>query len=481
MTTIIHIISLLIIGTIPIIFASVQPWVWSAYCLSMIVAFILHIWSRINQSPLSRINWQQFTVILFFGLTLMLCLPFPYQAIAWLSPARAELLSQAWALTGDSPAWRTLSYLPGAAFGWWGFLLSLGLFYRVVSDLCADRKMLKSLVFVMIGVGLLEAVYGLIQALVPSMGVLWVDYIQAYIGTSRGTFINRNNFAGFIEMIWPLALGITLAMAGRTHSLKSALGSESLNRQALMALGIIVLLLALIFTRSRGGIISGMAGFLTFSILARKGMKGVARQTRVLLGGIIVLLGVYILTIGIGPVTHRFLSIGSDGSSRLEIWRDSLPIVRAHPLGIGLGNYENVFAVYNRSTSSDQTVIYAHNDYLQLLVEAGWAGFMVLMTGFLIFLVKHLRRINQLDCRRDPLKFYLAVGAFSGLVSMTVHSFFDFNLQIPANCLYFVVLMAVLSACTYPCTPPPDASTRPPHRDHNLMIFSRNASFPIKR
>jgi hypothetical protein len=58
------------------------------------------------------------------------------------------------------------------------------------------------------------------------------------------------------------------------------------------------------------------------------------------------------------------------------------------------------------------------------------------------------RRIKQLDFQRDPLRFFLAVGAFSGLISMTVHGLFDFNLQIPANCLYFVVLMAVLSACT---------------------------------
>jgi hypothetical protein len=136
-----------------------------------------------------------------------------------------------------------------------------------------DRKMLHRIVFVMIGIGLLEAVYGLIQALVPSMGVLWVDYVQSYQGTARGTFINRNNFSGFIEMIWPLALGATLAMTGRARSLKSALQSDSLNRQALMALGIIVFLLALIFTRSRAGIVSGLIGFLVFTIMARTGMK----------------------------------------------------------------------------------------------------------------------------------------------------------------------------------------------------------------
>ncbi|MBC2710759.1 MAG: O-antigen ligase family protein [Desulfosarcina sp.] len=287
--------------------------------------------------------------------------------------------------------------------------------------------MLKRVVFVMIGIGLIEAVYGLIQALVPSMGVLWVDYVQAYLGTARGTFINRNNFAGFIEMIWPLALGITLAMTGRVYSLKEALGSDKLNRQALMALGIIVFLLALIFTRSRAGIVSGLIGFLVFSIMARTGMKDVALQTRVLLGGIIVLLCIYTMTIGVGPIMERFLTIGGDGNSRMDIWRDSLPIIKDHPLGIGLGNYENVFQVYNQSFITDKTVIHAHNDYLQLLIETGWIGFFAIVGGFLIFLGKSARRIKRLDFRRDPLRFYLAVGAFSGLISMTVHSMFDFN------------------------------------------------------
>jgi hypothetical protein len=51
---------------------------------------------------------------------------------------------------------------------------------------------------------------------------------------------------------------------------------------------------------------------------------------------------------------------------------------------------------------------------------------------------------------KDPMRFFLAVGAFSGLVSLAFHSFFDFNLQIPANCVYFVTLMAILCACCGP-------------------------------
>ena len=40
-----------------------------------------------------------------------------------------------------------------------------------------------------------------------------------------------------------------------------------------MALGVVVLLLALIFTRSRAGIFSGLIGFLAFSIMTRTGRK----------------------------------------------------------------------------------------------------------------------------------------------------------------------------------------------------------------
>ena len=450
----------------PILFAAVQPWVWSTYCLLMIAAFILHLWTMENQSGFPRVRSLKILVTLFFIWTFFLCIPFPHPVLAFLSPTRSEILSRTWVLTGSSPAWQTLSYLPRDAFSRWVFLLGLGLFFIVVRDLCRERKILQRIVFLIIGIGLIEALYGLIQALVPSMGVLWVDYVQSYLGTARGTFINRNNFAGFIEMIWPLALGSTLAMAGRLTSLKAALNSDKLNRQAMMALGIIVFLLALIFTRSRGGIISGLVGFLTFSVLARSGMRAVAKHTRVLLGGIAVLLLIYMTTIGIEPIMKRFLAIRGDGSSRMDIWRDSLPIVRDYPLGIGLGNYENVFAVYNRSLTSDKTVIYAHNDYLQLLIETGGVGFLAIISGFFIFLRKSARRIKQLDFRRDPLRFYLAVGAFSGLISISIHSLFDFNLQIPANCLYFVVLMAVLSACTHPYRRLPEALTDSPHADY---------------
>jgi O-antigen ligase len=448
MMNLIPMIACFIIGTIPILFGAVQPRVWSFYGLLMTAAFVLAIWIMPGPSLFNSLRKVYKPVALFFMWTLFLCLPVSFPVLSIFSPNRAEILSTAGSLTGVLPARAPMAYASGSALAWWVFLLGLGLFFLVVRELCMQKKMLERLVFVMIAIGVAESVYGLIQALVPTMGVLWIDYVHAYLGTARGTFINRNNFAGLIEMIWPLALGLTLAMGGRMHSFKAALASDRLNRQALMALGIIVFLLSLILTRSRAGIACGFIGFLTYWFMARRGIRMMASQSRLLMGGIVVLLAVYTMSIGIGPVMKRFLAIAGDSSSRLDIWRDSLPMVIDYPLGIGLKGYADVFKVYQHTFVSNKTVIYAHNDYLQLLIETGWIGFIALLGSFLVFLVRCARRIHKLDFREYPLHFYLAVGAFSGLVSIAVHSLFDFNLQIPADGLYFVVLIAILSACT---------------------------------
>ena len=446
-----QIFTLFIIGTIPILFAAVQPWVWSVYSLSMITVFLIFLWKdriRISLAPSISVN---LSVILFFTVTLFLCLPLPAFILSNLSPVRFQTLTNAQVLLNSPTTWQTLSYSPQFALSWWVFLFSLYLFFITIRGVCAERKTLKYIVYLMMGVALTEAVYGLIQALVPTLGVLWVDYVQAYMGDARGTFINRNHFAGFIEMVWPLFLGFTIAQGGwgQGYTLKKILASERLNRQALLALGIVVLLLALLFSRSRGGIAGALMGFLTFVILARSGSKSMSRYTWLVLGGIVGMLVVYSMAIGIGPVADRFFTLRG-GDSRLDFWRDSLSIIKDHPLGIGLRNYEKVFPVYNVSNLSNKIIDFAHNDYLQLLIEAGWIGFTAVLTGFLIFMGKSAYRIKHMNPHKDPLRFFLATGAFSGLVSLAFHSFFDFNLQIPANCVYFVTLMAIVHSCAWP-------------------------------
>ena len=434
-----------ILGTIPIFFASVQPWVWSFYAFCIITGFILFLWKlRVATNPTLSFGGIQLAVGTFFMISLLLCLPLPPEMISLLSPERFQKISISWRLTDSHRAWAPVSYTSQDSLAWWVFLLSLLLFFIIARELSKNKQTLRTIVFIMVGIGLLESVYGLVQALTPSLGVLWVNYIEDYMGTARGTFINRNNFAAFINMVWPLALGVTLERYGKVNSVKATLSSDRLNRHALMALGIILLLLAVILTRSRAGILSAIVGFVTFIMMVRT-KKNVARQIKAVLIGIMVLLCAYSVIVGVGPIMKRFSTLGSESDFRWLIWSDSLSIVKNHPLGTGLRSYENVFSVYNHSYLSDKRIVYAHNDYLQLLIETGWLGFLTLIGGFIFFIGKSLRLIRRLDPQKNSSRFFFAVGAFSGLMSTTFHSFFDFNLQIPANCLYFVLLMAVLN------------------------------------
>jgi O-antigen ligase len=302
----------------------------------------------------------------------------------------------------------------------------------------------------LLGVAFLEAIYGLIQALVPSLGVLWVDYIKSYLGDARGTYINRNHFAGFMEMMLPLGLAYTLAMGSwqKKISIKALISSDRPNFQFFLSIGLIVMALALLLSQSRAGIFGGVTGFLTFALLMRSSSGELPRSFWVVISVIVGMVSFYSLKIGIDPVLERFLRIGKD-TSRFDIWRDSLAMIKDHPFGIGLAAFKQVFPVYNESNFTDVRYIYLHNDYLQLLVETGWIGFTALVGGFYIFLVKSVFKIQHMRLQSDPLKYFLAIGALSGLVSIAFHSFFDFNLHMPANCVYFVMLIGIVYNCAW--------------------------------
>jgi len=448
-----------VIGTVPLLFAAVQPWVWSFYTAAIVAGFVFHLWQKTSGRVWVPGKIFLATVLFFFAVTFFQCLPLSPRILAVLSAFRYQVMAQSNAIIESPLSWQSLSYSPLASLAWWTFLLSLLLFFLVLRECFKSRRNLRFTLWIILGVATLESLYGLIQALVPNMGVLWVDYIASYLGDARGTFINRNHFAGFMEMVWPLALGYTLALGdwqrkgnhygnNRKNKLKAMLSSDRLHLQLLFSLGIAIMLLALLFSRSRAGIGGVFVGFLTFVVLSGSGNKRLPLGFWLMFGAIIGLIVIYGLKIGFAPIIERFLKL-SEGVSRVDLWHDSLAIIKDHPLGIGLGNFKGVFPVYKVSFVSDLTVTYAHNDYLQLLVEAGWPGFLALVSGFFIFLGKSFFKVKRLSPHHDPLTFFIGIGAISGLVSMAFHSFFDFNLQMPANCVYFITLIALVYVCVW--------------------------------
>jgi O-antigen ligase len=437
---------LFVLATVSVLFGAVQAWVWSMYTVAIYAAFIVFVWQRSREGSVAVLNGYSAAMGLFGVLTLFACLPLPGRLMAVLSPVRYALLTQTRELTGIDAVWPTLSYAPFQSLGWWAFLLGLVFLFALLKAGLKSRRILQWSLWILLGLAVIQGLYGILQALVPNLGVLWVTHLKSGLGNARGTWINRNHFAGFMGMMVPLMLGFALSRVrwGSQLRLKTLVESDRIHQHSLLLLALVIMALALLFSKSRAGIMSLFLGVGTFISLIRGRDRKMPKRFWIIAGSFLGLTLLYGVRMGFDPIIDRFLVL-EQGNLRLDYWKDSLAIIADHPLGIGLATFKYVFPVYN-VTSLNETITphFLHNDVLQLLVETGWPGFALLIGAYLVFMVRSFRRIRRMDFYVDPMRFFVAVGAFSGLVSISFHSFFDFNLQIPANAVYFVVLLAML-------------------------------------
>ena len=117
-------------------------------------------------------------------------------------------------------------------------------------------------------------------------------------------------------------------------------------------------------------------------------------------------------------------------------------MIRRRPLvGWGFGTFPVVYPEF-RSFYSNFAVNAAHNDFVELAVETGLLGF-VLMIAFLVLLYRAGARGIE-HWRRDP-RACMALAALVGCTGLLVHSLSDFNMQVPANAMWFFALAAIAS------------------------------------
>jgi O-antigen ligase len=204
---------------------------------------------------------------------------------------------------------------------------------------------------------------------------------------------------------------------------------------------------SLFFSQSRGGILSAVVGALIlFPVIWRRiGSRVLAWSLAVALP--ILAVG-FIAWIGPDAVMDQLGSYrGLEGEAsfrlRVEVWQrmiENLPDFVW--LGAGLGGFEESFAPI-APPGSDGRWDRAHNDYLQALWETGIVGTALLLLAIGVFAWRYwwpaLRsRAHPLDLPR--------VGIAVALLSIAIHSVFDFNLQIGANGFLFALLAGLLVA-----------------------------------
>jgi len=233
-------------------------------------------------------------------------------------------------------------------------------------------------------------------------------------------------------MLTPIPLVLCLSRhLRRPHRVVAALAA------ALMASTIFI-------SGSRGGM---LAFTVQMALLAAVlfGRRNNGRGALALGAFLVIALGL-LAWLGGGELANRMASIPGEtraelsGGMRLSIDRDCLKMFAARPvLGWGLGVFPDVYPQF-RSFYTNVQVDKAHNDYLQLLVEAGGLGFIILL-WFLASV--YGAAIKKLRTRHTDINTDMTLAAILGVSGILLHSFVDFNLQIPANAAFFYVLCVV--------------------------------------
>ncbi|MGZ8842941.1 MAG: O-antigen ligase family protein [Pyrinomonadaceae bacterium] len=318
-------------------------------------------------------------------------------------------------------------------------LTSLFIFFMATLVFTDSPRRLRTLVRTITIFGFLLAMFGLTQSFTTDGSrVYW--FRQLTQSTAFGPFINRHHFAGFMEMAVALPLGLLFS------------GSIESHKRPLYAFAVTLMGVSLILTNSRGGIISLVAEILFLVVVAgpglRRGESTQGQRLRVILirsslaVGLIVVLFVGVLAVGGADVFGRLLGTVNSAdptTGRTHFWSVTVDVIKAHPvIGSGLGSFGVIYTRYD-SRNGMFRLEQAHNDYLQIISDAGVVGGL-LGLGFLIILFR--KGFARRDTG-DKFRSGVATGALAGCFAILVHSAFDFTLHTTANALLFLILAAM--------------------------------------
>ncbi len=303
-------------------------------------------------------------------------------------------------------------------------LLTYALFFIFISYNLKDHIRLELLLKSLTFFGFILAIFAIIQKATWTGKIYWFRELP-YGGTPFGPFVNRNHYAGLIGMMIPLSLGLAFTRS------KKELG-------LLFGFFGVVMAVSLFLSLSRGGIISFFCSLTIFAIfLSWKKFK--AKKIWAL-GVFVFIVLLYLLYLGIDPIIDRFYKTDLTSEDRFRMWAETLKAVKDFYItGSGFGTFINVFPLYS-SEATTSICDHAHNDYLEFLLEAGIIGSILLI--LFVFLFFSFSFKGSYEGRNGIIK----ISMISSIVSIAVHSVFDFNLRITSNALMFSAILGMAFA-----------------------------------
>jgi O-antigen ligase len=414
--------------------AGVTPdWNWSLCAVG--IACGVYYLATSRTSPPSPNRLTSLLLMSFVAIAAFEIVPLPLGWVATLSPARGELARATAIALGSAPKWITLSVAPWKTLGYVLSLLAYALVFLVLREITLvfrNRAHCWVAIWPLLAVAAAEAALGIFQS-----------YAENGEGFARGTYVNRDHYAGLLELVLPFALFYPIAILYRDRKLYQSPARPALKACCVLALGTVILI-AVILSESRMAFLAVLAALFVGAGFAfgarilnveRSAKPGFWRKWAPIAAvGVVLALGFVFLPTD--ALIHRFADLTNtedvSSDTRAQIWRESAGLVKAFPVfGSGLGTYESAFYRF-KTVAPMNTVDFAHNDYLQVLAEMGIAGFAVglLLLGMVLrSAVRGALYANSLDDRM------MATACLASLTAILLHSFVDFNMYVPVNAL----------------------------------------------
>lgn len=315
-----------------------------------------------------------------------------------------------------------------SAFHFLAFSIFLAAFLTYIDS----AKRLRKIVYVITIFGFAFAFFAILQAVLSPNKIYGIYEVKN--ASPFGSFVNRHNFAAYMEMSLALPLGLMFA------------GAVGRDKRLIYLTAIGLMGIALLLSGSRGGLVSLLAEIFFLVILTNKA-KG-SGQMAVKIGLSVLLLAVIvfgaILIGGESSLTRLAETSASQdfSTNRTHIWSVTLDVIKNNlPFGAGLGAFGVAYTPYDSLSGMDR-VEQAHNDYLQVLADAGIVG--LLLGAFFVYRLfkTGLRNANISNRFRRGV----AVGALAGCFAILVHSLFDFVLHVTAVSTLFLALVSLVVA-----------------------------------
>jgi len=313
-------------------------------------------------------------------------------------------------------------------------------FFAAALTFINNQDRLQKIVATAVTFSSLMAFYGILQHLANLDAIYGLRLPNQAVPFA--SFVNGHHFAAFMEMTIGVTFALLFGKATRD------------NKRIFLIIAVVVMGMAIIFTSSRGGMLGllGVIGFITAANILQKPAgetslpvengKNYRRNFAFIGGGLVLILILFGAVLLLGGDESLLRSTGlanpeDISNGRSHFWQIAWQIFLDYPvLGAGLDSYAFAFPRYD-TWNGTLRVEQAHNDYLQILADAGILGF-ICIAGFIFLLFKQgLRTVTE---SLNSFRRSTAIGALAGCCGILIHSLFDFPLRTPSNAFFFLTL-----------------------------------------